>query len=75
MMTLLFSGRRMVTTGQAWATFKTGTLWQRYEKYNPVESARVDNYWTNGGQFPATATPTGLSLSQMIAAQRGDING
>ena len=74
-MILLLSGRRIVTLGQAWATLKTGTLWQKYATANPLESARVDNYWTAGGPFPAAATPTGRALSQMIAAQRGDING
>lgn len=74
-MVLLLAGRRIVPLSEAWTAFKTGTLWAKYRRDNPLESARLDAYMAVGGPYPVTSTATGTGLARLGALIRGDLNG
>lgn len=54
----------------AYKTFKTGTLYKRYQHDNPVESAGIDNYWLGGNRPPAARTATGKALLEWADTYR-----
>jgi hypothetical protein len=42
------------------AALQSSTLFQKWVRDNPKESARVEDYWSRGDIIPATATAFGL---------------
>lgn len=53
------------TNQSLWSTLESASLYQRYARDNPNESARVKNYWLNGGAKPSVATSFGRFLVEV----------
>lgn len=45
------------------AALQSSSLYLKWKRDNPRESARVNHYWDEGDIFPATATAFGLSYA------------
>jgi hypothetical protein len=45
------------------AALQNSTLYQKWVRDNPKESARVERYWQMGDMLPTTATAFGLHYS------------
>lgn len=45
------------------AALQQAALYKKWVRDSPLEAARVNAYWENGGARPSTASPFGLSYA------------